>query len=436
MASACLLAGLPGCKPAGAAAPPPAKVEVTVSRPLEREVVEWDEYTGHLDAPEYVNVQAQVSGQIVQAPFEEGAIVQKDALLYLIDERPFQADVAAKQASVDNAAAQVQVSQITLNRIKTAQPGAAVSQQEYDTAVATLKTAQATQEGAEAALRQSKINLGWCRVTAPITGRVGRRNMTVGNLVTGGGGTGAPLTTIVSIDPMYLYVDVDEQSILRYQRLAAEKKRVSARDQHIPCFMQLQNEQNFPHVGVIDFVNNQLDPNTGTLRARGVFPNPKGTLLAGMYATMRIAGSGRYQATLIPAAAVQTQQNLKIVLTVDDKNVVQPKTVQLGAAFGELQAVSEGIGPNDRVIISGQLRARPGTTVEATEKPIDSNAFELTAAGSPTTQDLPATRPFAPGTTGDRETIVPQTMPSHAAAPPPPVTQPTTAPATQPGAGQ
>lgn len=420
------LLGLPiaassGCNRAGAASSPPPKVVVTVSYPLQREVIEWDEYTGHLEAPEFVNVQAQVSGQIVDEPFEEGAVVQKGALLFVIDERPFQADLEAKKSQVDSAEAQVQVAQITLDRIKTAQPGAAVSKQEYDTAVATLKTAQAAEEGAKAAQRQSAINLGWCRVTAPITGRTSRKNITVGNLVTAGAASTVPLTTITSLDPIYLYVDVDEQSILKYQRLAAEKKRISARDQHIPTFMQLQNERNFPHVGIVDFVNNQLDPQTGTLRARGVYPNPKGTMLPGLYATCRVAGSGRYQAILIPSTAVLTQQNLKYVLTLDANNVVQSKTVQTGALFGDLISIVEGITRDDRVIVNGQLRARPGTKVEPTEKPIDSSGFQLTAPGSPTTQELPATRPFVGPVDGAQ------------VSPIVPATKPTTAPTTAPG---
>jgi RND family efflux transporter MFP subunit len=326
---------------------------------------------------------------------------------------------------VHNAEAQVQVANITLNRIKTAQPGAAVSQQELDQAVAALKTAQATQEGAEAALRNSQLNLDWCRVVAPITGRVSSKLVTVGNLVTGGStGQGTLLTTITSVDPIYLTIDADEASVLRYQRLAAEKKRVSARDQRIPCFMQLGNEHNFPRAGVVDFVNNQFDPFTGTLRARGVFPNPTGTLLPGMYATMRIAGSGRYEALLIPASAVQTQQNLKYVLTVDAKDTVHFTVVEPGALFGPLQAITSGIGPNDRIIVNGQLRARPDSQVEAKEEPIDPKLFEMTAPGSATTQELPATRPFEMPPAGQ--------MPPMSTIVPPPSTGPSTRPATRP----
>lgn len=419
-----------GCRRSDAAAPPP-KATVTVSRPLQREVVEWDQYTGHLAATDFVNLEARVSGQIVDVPFVEGSIVHKDGLLFQIDDRPFKADVDAKIAAVHSAEAQVQVANITLNRIKTAQPGAAVSQQELDQAVAALKTAQATQEGAEAALRNSQLNLDWCRVVAPITGRVSNKLVTVGNLVTGGSaGAGTLLTTITSVDPIYLYVDVDEASVLRYQRLAAEKKRISARDQRIPCFMQLGNEHNFPHAGVVDFVNNAFDPFTGTLHARGVFPNNAGTLLPGMYATMRIAGSGRYQALLIPAAAVQTQQNLKYVLTVDDKNTVKFTVVQPGALFGPLQAINSGIGPNDRIIVNGQLRARPDTQVDAEEQPIDPKLFELTAPGSPTTQELPQTRPFEtpPGEMPPMSTIVPPQATTQPTTTTSPVTRPATSP--------
>ena len=264
-----------GCNRSDAAAsfPPPA---VTVSRPLVREVIEWDEYTGHLEAPETSNVQARVSGFIEQALVPEGAIVQKDALLFLIDDRPFKADLDSKRADVARAQSQADLAQVHLRRFDKVHDTRAISEDDYDTAKANYAQTLAVLAAAKAAARVSELNLEWTRVVAPISGRVSRMEVTAGNLVNGGGGGGAQatlLTTIVSIDPIYCYCDVDEHSILKYQDLARQKKRVSARDARIPVFLQLENETNFPHEGVVDFVDNRLDPGTGTLRARGVFPN-------------------------------------------------------------------------------------------------------------------------------------------------------------------
>ena len=374
---------------ASAAFPPPM---VTVSHPLVREVIEWDEYTGHLEAPETSNVQARVSGFIEQALVPEGAIVQKDALLFLIDDRPFRADLDAKKADVDKAQSQADLAQVHLRRFDKVHDSKAISEEDYDTAKANYAQALAVLAAAKAAARVSELNLEWTRVVAPISGRVSRMEVTAGNLVNGGGGGGqaTPLTTIVSIDPIYCYVDVDEHSILKYQELARQKKRVSARDARIPVFLQLENETNFPHEGVVDFVDNRLDPGTGTLRARGVFPNPDRALTPGNFARIRVAGSGRYRATLVPDSAIGTDQDLKYVLLAKSDNTVELRPVKLGALFGRLRGV-EGISATDRVIINGNQRARPGAPVSVQESQIPDSAYVMTAPGSPTTQALPPT---------------------------------------------
>jgi len=385
-----LAAGLSGgCDRTEAAAqlPPPP---VTVSKPLRREVIEWDEYTGHLEAPETANVEARVSGFIEKTDFQEGAIVRKDTVLFMIDDRPFKADYDSKWADVERAQSQADLAKIHLNRFEKVRGSKAISEDDFDIAKASDEQAQAQLASAKAAFRISELNLEWTRVLAPISGRVSRKEVTEGNLVNAGGGgvAGTLLTTIVSIDPIYCYVDVDERSILKYQDLARQKKRVSARDARIPVFLQLENETNFPHEGVVDFVDNRLDTGTGTLRARGVFPNPDGRLTPGSFGRVRVAGSGRYQATLIPDSAVGADQDLRFVMLVGPDDTVVMRPVTLGALFGSLRAV-EGIGPDDRVIINGIQRARPGAKVDVHVEQIPDSAYTLTAPGSPTTQALP-----------------------------------------------
>jgi membrane fusion protein, multidrug efflux system len=384
-----------GCsKPAAPPAFPPATV--TVSPPLQREVIEWDVYTGHLEAPQSVNVNAQVSGMLMAAPFVEGSVVQKDQLLFQIDPRPFQADLDSKNADLAKAKAQLDISQLNFEREKQAYAGNAVSKQDYDTAKANLDQAIASVDGAKAALDTSSLNLGWCSVTSPISGRVSYKDVTVGNLVYGGVAALTPtlLTTVESVDPVWCYVDVDENSVLKYQKLVMERKRFSSRDGRIPCFLQLGNEAGFPHEGFVDFVDNHVDPSTGTLKARGVFPNPNGVLTPGFFASMRVPGSGRYQTLLVPDSAILTDQDRRNVLVVGDDNTVQVKPVELGALFGDLRAITSGISPTDRVIINGQMHARPGAPVAPVDGTIVANPTDFADSGYAATPG----EPYAPTT--------------------------------------
>jgi RND family efflux transporter MFP subunit len=385
---------LAGCGERDANAAPPAPV-VTVAHPLQREVIEWDEYTGHLEAPESVDVVARVSGFVEETPFGEGAIVSKGDLLYVIDARPFQADLDSKLADVAKAESQRELAQVHLNRLDKVRNTKAISEDDYDTAKAELSQAASAVAAAKAAAEVSRLNLEWTRVVAPISGRISRKYVTKGNLINGGVGQATLLTTIQSLDPIYCYVDVDERSILRYQQLAREKKRVSARDAKIPTFLQLENETHFPHEGVVDFVDNKIDTGTGTLRARGVFANPDRSLTPGFFGRVRVPGSGRYQALLVPDSAVGTDQDLKFLLAVGGDSTVQLKPVKPGALFGKLRAIDEGISLNDRIIINGVQSARPGSKVDPRETTIPAELLVLTAPGSPTTRALPETPPSA-----------------------------------------
>jgi RND family efflux transporter MFP subunit len=405
--------GLCGCdskSPAAQASPPAA---VTVAYPVQKEVTEWDTYTGYLEAPESVSLAARVSGLITEAPFVEGSIVKKGDLLFVIDDRPFKADLDAKLAAQQVAEAQQAVARVTYDRLDKLRTDNAVSQQDLDNAKASIDQAVAAVAGAKAAVESSQLNLEWCKVLSPINGRVSNKLVTVGNLVNGGQGQATQLTTIESVTPMYCYVDIDEHSVLKYQKLAFEKKLVSARDGKVPCYVGLSNESGFPHEGFIDFVDNHVDPTTGTLRERGVLENNSGMLTPGFYARLCIPGSGQYQTMLVPDTAIGSDQNERIVLVVNDQNVVEARMVQMGALFGSLRSVVTGLKPNDRVIINGQMHARPGAPVAPTLEAIqiDSGAFSEPWSGGagtiPTTEAIPeeptnpATQPSTQSTTGN-----------------------------------
>jgi RND family efflux transporter MFP subunit len=383
-----------GCDRNPSSGPPPAPT-VTVNLPLQREVVEWDEYTGHMEAVESVDVRARVSGMIVDAPFKEGAIVQQGAPLFVVDKSPFKADYDSKQADVMKAQAQVDLANVQLQRTAEELKSNAVSKAEYDNASASVKQAQAVLDGAKAAAESSRLNLQWCDVVAPVSGRVSKKIVTPGNIISGGSGQTTLLTTIQSIDPIYCYVDVDERSILKYLQLDREKKRVSARNTPVPIFLELANESSFSHRGLVDFVDNRVDPQTGTEQARGVFPNPGGFLTPGLFARVRVAGSGKYTAMLVPDSAVGTDQSIKFLLIAGKDNVVERRKVTLGALFGELRNIADGLTATDRVIVDGLVTTVPGSTVSPAEKPVPAELFRpmVPAEGDGLAATQPATVP-------------------------------------------
>jgi RND family efflux transporter MFP subunit len=395
---------LGGCtqKPPAPPAPPPSPV--TVATPLQHEVIEWDTYNGYLEATESVTVSARVSGMIVAAPFTEGSLVKKNQVLFVLDDRPFKADLDLKVADHDKAKAQAALALLNLNRLEEAHRRNSVSQQEYDTAKADYARAQAAVDGAKASVELSRLNLEWCQVTSPIDGRVGKKVVTVGNLVSGAGPIPATLlTTIQSVSPIYCNFDVDERSVLKYQKLAQEKKRTHEREGKVPCYAKLGNETDYVHAGYVDFVDNRLDAATGTLRARGLLQNASGLLTPGFYASLRIPGSGRYKALLVPDTAVGNDQSHRTVLLINKENVVEVRPVQIGALFGDLRAIASGLSPGDRVIVNGQMHAFPGTTVAPTEVALkaDPSSFaEPGATASDKANSISPVQPTAEATTG------------------------------------
>src|SRR6266436_4350550 len=354
-----------GCgKRVAPTAPPPT---VTVVQPVARDVIEWDEYIGRLESPETVEVRARVNGYLDKVHFKEGKEVKKGDLLFTIDPRPYQAEYDRADAEHQRAISQSALAMNDFERAKRLIATKAISEEDYDTKGKTYTAAQAAVMSAKAASNLARLNLEFTEIHAPISGRISRTVVTEGNLISGSvSGAGASLlTTIVSLDPLYCYGDADERAILKYIRLSKEGTRVSARDKEIPAEMGLADEIGFPHKGYMDFVDNRVDPNTGTMRARGVFPNHDHSLSPGFFARIRIPGSGKYPALLIPERALGSDQAQKFAYVVNAEKKVEFHPVKLGPMIDGLRVVKEGLKPGEQIIAEGLLRVRPGIVVDA-----------------------------------------------------------------------
>ncbi|MGH8743113.1 MAG: efflux RND transporter periplasmic adaptor subunit, partial [Burkholderiales bacterium] len=304
-------------------------------------------------------------------------------LLYVIDPRPYVAERDRTAAEVDRSRAQLELAKNDLSRVERLLKSHFISEQEYDTRSKLVRQQEAALRSAEAALQEAKLNVEFTQLRAPIDGRISRTLKTVGNLVIGGSNSGEAtlLTTIVSTDPIYAYIAADEQSVLKYRRLAREGLRESARHGPIPMELELADEKNFPHKGYTDFVEPRLDPTSGTVGARGVFPNPDDQLSPGFFVRVRIHGSGTYPALLISDVAVGVDQEKKYVLVVNKDNTVEYRTVIPGPFIEGLRVIKEGLKLDDWVIVNGLQRVQPGAKVNPEKidmaslaKGVDANA--------------------------------------------------------------
>jgi RND family efflux transporter MFP subunit len=354
------------CYPARilAADAPAAPPVVTVSQPIQRELVERDEFTGQFAAKEYVEIRARVSGYLTEIHFEDGQIVKEGDLLFVIDPRPYEATLAAARAQLAQANAQVDLATQQLNRSAELRKKDFEPASNYDQRVSDLKVATAATESAKAAIRSAELNVGFTRITAPLTGRISNHQVSVGNLVSGSDSATTPaLTTIVSLDPIYFYFDMSEGDYLTYQRATAAGKLDEARDSS-PVYVRLTDETEWPRRGLLNFIDNQVDRGAGTIRARATFPNSDFFVTPGQFGRIRIPASERYNAILIPDGAVVTDQSRKVVMTVKDDGTVEPKVVRPGPMTDDgLRIIRSGLAATDRVIINGLVRARPGTKV-------------------------------------------------------------------------
>jgi RND family efflux transporter MFP subunit len=349
--------------PAAANTPPPAPT-VSVSQPLSREITEWDEFTGQFEAVDMVEVRARVSGYLTEVKFRDGEVVKRGDVLFQIDPRPYEAALAAARAQLAQASAQAELASRQLARTTELRNKGFETGVNYDQRTSDLKVATASAEAAKAAIRTAELNLEFTRITAPISGRIGNRQVSVGNLVNGGDGSNTTLlTTIVSLDPIYFGFDMSEADYLAYQRAAALGRMKSTRDDTVGVQLHLVDERGWPHEGRMNFVDNRVDRMTGTIRARAVFANTDLFLTPGQFARIRIPGSEPHTAVLVPDAAVVTDQARKLVMVVDGDGSVEPRVVRPGPSYRNLRIIRSGLAPTDRVVIDGLVRAQPGAKV-------------------------------------------------------------------------
>jgi len=394
-----------GCQQQASDQPSRPAPTVTVADPVRKTIVEWDAYTGRLEAIDFVEIRARVSGYLQSIHFDEGQIVNKGDLLFVIDPRPFAAELNGANAALNQSQsqllqakaqleeskamlqqsqAQMQLADANVRRARKLRPSNAITQEELDqreaaflqakadvqasgarisSAEAAITTAAAMIESARAGVETAELNVEYTRVLAPVSGRISRENVTDGNLVSGGTATSTLLTTITSVQPIYCTFDANEQEVLKYTRLALSGERESSRDAKNPVFLGLVDEAGFSHQGHMDFVDNRFDAGTASMRARCVFPNDDKVLIPGMFARIRIPGSAAYQAVLIPDSAIGTDQSSQYVYIVAD-GVIERRGVTLGQIVDGLRVVREGLAGDEVLVIEGLLQARPGMKVQ------------------------------------------------------------------------
>jgi len=349
-------------------APPPPTV--IVAKPIKRTVNDFDEYVGRFTAVNSVEIRARVSGYLDAVHFTDGQIVKQGDLLFTIDKRPFQNALDQAKANLEQANSNLVFTKSDLERGRQLVRDKTITNQIFEQRAQAYRNAQASVAANEAAVRQAELDLQFTELRAPINGRIGDRRVSPGNLVTGGtSGNTTLLATIVSIDPIHFEFTFDEASFLRYERLAKTGRDVASRGAGVTVELKLIDERDFSHKGRMDFVDNVIDRSTGTIRGRAVFANPNGVFTPGMFARVRVPASPPYEALLVPDVAIGTEQIHKYVLTVDNKNTAREKYVTLGQTTPDgLRIIKDGLGPDDRVVVSGLMQARAGQKVTPQEE--------------------------------------------------------------------
>lgn len=357
-----------GGPPAGGQ-PPPA---VTISQPRLQNLVEWDEYTGRFDAVESVDIRARVSGYLTEVAFKDGQNVKKGELLFVIDSRPFERALDQAKAELAQAQTKSENANLDVERGRPLMERKILSEKNYDDRANVLRDAQASIKVAEAKMATAQLDLDFTRITAPIEGRTGRSQVTAGNWVAAGSAANSTvLTSIVKQNPVHVYFDVSENNHLKYKRLAQRGESGGAAETGGVIEIALPDETGFPYKGKLDFLDNRLDPGTATVRARASVENDKLLFSPGMFARVRIPGSGKYDALLLPDAAIGTDQTSKFVLVVDAENTVTRRPVRLGPLHDNMRIVREGITAEDWVVTRGTQRARPGQKVAPKREPLE-----------------------------------------------------------------
>jgi multidrug efflux system membrane fusion protein len=356
-----------GCNKSVAQSPTPLPA-VTVAPAEKKEVVEWDEFTGRTEAVESVEVRPRVSGYIQQVKFQSGQMVNKGEVLFVIDPRWHQADFDRRKAEVEQAKVRQENAEREANRTPGLLANKAISTEEADARQARFQEARAGLAIAQAALESAQLDLEYTQVRAPINGRVSRALLTEGNYVSGVAAAATLMTTIVSVDPIYVYADVDENALLKFNALVSAKQLESNTDGKIPVELQLADESDFPRHGYIESFDNHLDANTGSILLRAAFSNSEGRILPGLFARIRVPLSERRPALLVEERAIGTDQSQKFVLTVNATNTIEYRPVKLGPLVSGKRIVRAGLQDGDRVVVNGLQRVRPGMAVQPQEE--------------------------------------------------------------------
>ena len=346
------------------AAPPPQAV--TVAAVPEREITEWDEFTGRLEAVDQVEIHPRVSGYIKRVTFAEGKEVKKGEVLFEIDPRPYEADLARAEAELESARSAASLAKSEVQRAGKLVDMQAISREEFDSRTSAEVQGGAQVRALEAAVQTARLNLEWTRVRSPIAGRVSSALVTAGNLVQAGPPAGAVLTTVVSVDSMYLYFDSDEQTYLRYASRARSSGGTNWRTARLPVYLGLANESGFPHEGRLDFVDNQVDPSSGTIRTRAVFSNRSRALTPGLFARVKLVGNEKMNAMLVRDGAIGTDQDRKFVLVIGSGDTLAYRPIVPGRLADGLRIVTSGLQPGERIVVNGLMRVRPGMKVAPT----------------------------------------------------------------------
>ncbi|MEO5657025.1 MAG: efflux RND transporter periplasmic adaptor subunit [Nitrospiria bacterium] len=338
---------------------PPPPPQVSVAAVIAKDVADWDEFTGRLEAVERVEIRPRIAGYVEKIYFQQGAEVKKGDLLFAIDPRPLQAELARAEADLARAKTKFDLAQSDLARAEELLQSKAISQQGYEQLTSSRQDSNSAVTAAQAAVLTARLNLDYTKIRSPINGRTSRAEVTAGNLVSGGGAASTLLTTVVSLDPIYAYFEGDEQVYLKY----AELSRRGSRGTRNPIYLGLSNEEGHPHRGYVDFVDNALNPQTGTIRARAVFDNKARTFTPGLFARLKLVGRGTYRATLVNDRAIGTDQSKKFVLVVGADHKALYREVTLGPVIDGLRVVKRGLTGGELIVVNGLQRVRPGDAV-------------------------------------------------------------------------
>jgi RND family efflux transporter MFP subunit len=372
LASAILLT-FTSCKPRGApaAAAPATPASVTVAMPIQKRLTEWDEFVGRLASPKTVELRARVSGYLDKVHFKEGSEVKEGDVLFTIDPRPYRLIVERADAELQRTKTHAELAAREAERAGVLLASRAISAEDAEQKVKSAAEAVASERGAKAALDIASLDLEFTEVKAPIGGRISDARVREGNLVIGGNtDRTTSLTTIVVVDPIYCYMDIDERSSLKYRKLYRDGKRASALFGEVIAQMGLSNEEGFPHTGVVDFVDNEISPQTGTIRSRAVFPNKDRLMSPGYFARVRVPGSGEYDGLLVRDAAIGSDQGRPYVYVVDAQNVAHYRSVVTGPLEDGLRVIKEGLKPGERIVVNGLMAVKNGAKVAPEEEPM------------------------------------------------------------------